>query len=640
MVQSTRKTGGKNRLKIKKGSVLMENHLESKRFEDFLKDKHNPLVYCLLSVDGEDFLVKNSFEVTLHQKTNAHDEFTIVVPDDALDSFEGYLFEHSKYLLGKNIGIGYWRYGSEQQRFSGIITGIRNKRNDGGGYGTLYITGKSPSVLLENGKVSRSFEHQNLEQILKDIGKDYPSEAQIHPIQLNNKMPLPYTVQYKESDFEFIQRLAIRYGEYFYYNGQQLIFGNKVEETIELGENRELIDVEISLETQAQDFGWVGYDAERGERWEKSSQGKMTQWKENSFQTVALNASKKLFNKVPQSMFNHLGNDSEAEVHLLKEKENREGVIWVKGRSREPNLKIGSRVRLIDINDKAMETYRILEIKHYHNGNEYYNEFVGIPDVFHPPYQNSEALPIGEEQMAKVVDNNDPLGMGRVRVQMAWQEHNQTKTPWIRLVQPYAGSDKGFYFIPEIGEEVLIGFEGGNAEKPYIIGTQYNGKEKSGYADSDNKIKAIHTRSGHIMKFTEEESIIITDKSGNEIHLDTTGGNINITAPNTMTLNAKNLNINVSENMTTSVGMNTTETIGMNKTISVGMMKALSIGADFMTNVVGKLTYFVKGDMETYGEQGHKVVGLKEIEVNSGGSMHHHSEKEVQNNSNEHSKSF
>ena len=107
-----------------------------------------------------------------------------------------------------------------------------------------------------------------------------------------------------------------------------------------------------------------------------------------------------------------------------------------------------------------------------------------------------------------------------------------------------------------------------------------------------------------------------------------------------MTLNAKNLNINVSENMTTSVGMNTTETIGMNKTINVGMMKVLSIGADFMTNVVGKLTYFVKGDMETYGEQGHKVVGLKEIEVNSGGSMHHHSEKEVQNNSNEHSKSF
>jgi type VI secretion system secreted protein VgrG len=64
------------------------------------------------------------------------------------------------------------------------------------------------------------------------------------------------------------------------------------------------------------------------------------------------------------------------------------------------------------------------------------------------------------------------------------------------------------------------------------------------------------------VKFTEDESIIITDKSGNEIHLDTTGSNINITAPETMNLNCKNLNINVGENMTTSVGQNITTSAG------------------------------------------------------------------------------
>jgi uncharacterized protein involved in type VI secretion and phage assembly len=70
-----------------------------------------------------------------------------------------------------------------------------------------------------------------------------------------------------------------------------------------------------------------------------------------------------------------------------------------------------------------METYRIIEIRHYHSGSQYYNEFVGIPDFFNAaPYIDTEALPKGEEQPARVADNNDPLGMGRVRVQFPWQE--------------------------------------------------------------------------------------------------------------------------------------------------------------------------------------------------------------------------
>lgn len=58
----------------------------------------------------------------------------------------------------------------------------------------------------------------------------------------------------------------------------------------------------------------------------------------------------------------------------------------------------------------------------------------------------------------------------------------------------------------------------------------------------DNCVKFIQTRSGHRVVFTEDESIIMTDKSGSEIHLDTTGSNINITSPETMMLNCKNMN--------------------------------------------------------------------------------------------------
>ena len=609
-------------------------------FGEWLSDKENPMVYCLLSLDGEPFLSRNSYEVILEQKTNAHDTFSIIVPDDALDTYEGFVMENSKKLLGKKISLSYWQYGSENQVFSGIVTGLKNRKESG--YGKLVITGHSPSILLENGRADRSFEQLSLSQIVKEIGVNYPQEGKIHAEEqeLNVRRVLPYTVQSQESDFGFIQRLATRYGEYFYYNGKELIFGNKAEPVLELSEGRELIELEFELGLKAQGFSGLAYDAEKGESIQHNAQEVQTEWKENALQAVAVQASKQLFGNAPKSVFSGSEKSQELEEMLLKEKENRESLIWVRGRSRDSRLKNGSRAKLTDINGRAMETYRIVEIRHYYNGDEYYNEFVGVSDVLHPPYQDSGAFPKSQEQIGRVVENADPLGLGRVRVQMVWQEAGSEKTPWIRLLQPHSGSGKGFYFVPEIGEEVLVGFQGGNAEKPYVIGTQYNGKEKSGYADKENNIKAVHTRSGHKLVFTEDESILITDKSGNEILLDTKGSNITITAPETMTLNAKNLNINVSQNMTTNVGMNASENISMNKTTSIGLVNLLNVGADFMTNVVGKLSYFIKGDMETYGEKDRKITSLKGIETISEGQQEYHSEKEMRNNSGEKSKLF
>ena len=609
-------------------------------FGEWLSDKENPMVYCLLSLDGEPFLSRNSYEVILEQKTNAHDTFSIIVPDDALDTYEGFVMENSKKLLGKKISLSYWQYGSENQVFSGIVTGLKNRKESG--YGKLIITGHSPSILLENGRADHSFEQLSLSQIVKEIGVNYPQEGKIHAEEqeLNVRRVLPYTVQSQESDFGFIQRLATRYGEYFYYNGKELIFGNKAEPVLELSEGRELIELEFELGLKAQGFSGLAYDAEKGESIQHNAQEVQTEWKENALQAVAVQASKQLFGNASKSVFSGSEKSQELEEMLLKEKENRESLIWVRGRSRDSRLKNGSRAKLTDINGRAMETYRIVEIRHYYNGDEYYNEFVGVSDVLHPPYQDSGAFPKSHEQMGRVVENADPLGLGRVRVQMMWQKAGSEKTPWIRLLQPHSGSGKGFYFVPEIGEEVLVGFQGGNAEKPYVIGTQYNGKEKSGYADKENSIKAVHTRSGHKLVFTEDESILITDKSGNEILLDTKGSNITITAPETMTLNAKNLNINVSQNMTTNVGMNAYENISMNKTTSIGLVNLLNVGADFMTNVVGKLSYFIKGDMETYGEKDRKITSLKGIETISEGQQEYHSEKEMRNNSGEKSKLF
>ena len=161
-------------------------------------------------------------------------------------------------------------------------------------------------------------------------------------------------------------------------------------------------------------------------------------------------------------------------------------------------------------------------------------------------------------------------------------------------------------------------------------------------------LKSIMTRSGHKVVFTEDESIIITDKSGNEIHLDTTGSNINITAPETMTLNCKNMNINVTENMTTSVGMNQSDTIGMNRSQSIGLNATQSVGAMKMTSVVGdasvfitgKLTEMIEGDVHSETKKERNEISHEDMVLSSNKNINKNAQLEVKNNGGENSKSL
>jgi len=112
--------------------------------------------------------------------------------------------------------------------------------------------------------------------------------------------------------------------------------------------------------------------------------------------------------------------------------------------------------------------------------------------------------------------------MGRVRVTFEWGD---AESPWLRMITPHAGKDRGFYFVPEVGDEVLVGFELGRDRSPYVIGSLYNGKnaQPDQFSDKDD-IKIIRTRSGNEVIFDDTGVITIrNEKNTIELNCESDG---------------------------------------------------------------------------------------------------------------------
>lgn len=140
-----------------------------------------------------------------------------------------------------------------------------------------------------------------------------------------------------------------------------------------------------------------------------------------------------------------------------------------------------------------------------------------------------------------VTNNKDPDGLGRVRVKLPWMA-DDAETDWARIVTPMAGGARGLYLLPEVDDEVLVAFEHGNPETPYVLGALWNGKDKppESNADGKNNMRTLKSRSGHIVRLDDTdkaEKIEILDKSGkNSIVISTKDNTITISADADITI--------------------------------------------------------------------------------------------------------
>ncbi|QUB86161.1 hypothetical protein J5A51_02545 [Prevotella fusca JCM 17724] len=478
-----------------------------------------------------------------------------------------------------------------------------------------------------------------------------------------------YLCQYGESQFGFIRRLASQYKEWLYYDGTSLVFGRPktLPDSVCLEFGTTLSSLDIGIQTLARPKKAYSYHSSSDQQMDEASPSETAG--QDLLARKAVAASMKLFSVPARQYAEQRVNSGPELVDYMRRKQSAETAEshYVTAESRVPGLCVGSVVKIDSsfyqsfrsLSRRTLGEFIITEIVHEVGEDGYYrNRFKALPSALEVIPVPDARIPHAETQMATVTRNDDPKGSGRIQVRMNWQADDMN-TNWIRVMTPDGGSssdvksNRGFVFIPEVGDHVLVGFRHGDPSRPYAMGSLFNGFTGKG-GGPKNSIKSLRTRSGiSVILNDDNRSLEIKDAGGSSIHLDG-NGNILLNAPKNIQLHAGNdmsfmaghdLQVNVGNTQTTNIGNMLLTNVMQKILVNTPFMQQLV--ADFFhtqagkallnsqnqikieapeTNVVGEQELFIhsanktvvnsQGTMEMRGEQGmHELNTAKEYET-------------------------
>ena len=464
----------------------------------------------------------------LHQPINDHHRFELTLDFEVVAK----ALKDGTEWLGKRIQFK--KRETRSPLFVGVVTKVNAYRKNLDS-GHVCVSGYSTTYLLENGKSCHSWIGRTLGEIVKELCRKAGVQAQVEP---EHDKSVGYVCQYGESDFTFIRRLAKKYQEWLYYDGAKLVFGKpKKPKAVKLEFDTTLTSFEMGVQTLARPARVFSYQSKNDHSMAENTPNKPSGL--DQLGSKAFQASLEMF-KEPALQYAasrvHYMQEMEMYVKKKQEAEAAESHYMV-GTSEEAQLTAGSVVRITSpfgerigsVTKASLGEYLIIDIEHsVGEGNYYANKFRAIPSgVQSLPLPDVE-LAVAETQMARVTDNADPEGKGRVQVQMNWQVDNM-HTDWIRVMTPDGGggenvaTNRGFVFIPEVGDHVLVGFRHGDPNRPYVMGSLFNGITGGG-GGKGNSCKSITTRSGSTLALNDETgSVKLADPKTARLEMDGKG---------------------------------------------------------------------------------------------------------------------
>ena len=472
--------------------------------------------------DGEEFLFES---LMLEQKMNSCHYFEVVKEffsqDEMWQAKPGELIG----MIGSRVLI-YLEHldGSHPYEFSGWVTDVQidswedfagrsdNRRRSN----KVRIIGQGDVVKLDGAATMHSFVDCSLSSIVAQTTQDSRLEVKCNP---KYKALLPYAMQYGESKFEFLNRLSYTYGELFFYDGRTLFFGTPDDPRSEdLYVDQDLTSLRTYSSAVPRKYIGYGY-LPMEDQFVRTPEC----FKPNDKHWLIDTITKRSDYLFPDKGVVEAGTPAYHDSHIYDMADNRRSdaagrMMNIEGETRTCRIKLGGLVNVffpLKMDVPWLGQYRIIQIIHRvdKNGN-YSNHFVAIPSQYEYVPERFMHKLVAYPEVATVSDNNDPKGQGRVKVQFYWQKPLSLSTNWLGVQTPDAGSsdkvssNRGWVTIPEVGDQVMVGFEHGDPHRPFVMGSLFHGKSGIG-GGVDNKNKSFSTKQGNYFRLNGSNGSVV-----------------------------------------------------------------------------------------------------------------------------------
>lgn len=592
-----------------------------------------------IKIDGKaipDQAMQEVLESTVESSLHLPDACTIRVHDVDFKWLDEKLFQE-----GKEVEI---QAGEGRDTLFTIFQGeITTLEMDLAAMGvpTLTVRCLDKAHRLHRGKFRRTFEQVKDSDIVKKIATEMGLQQDVD----ETAQVRPWVIQNNETNWEFLSMLAERSGCRLYLEGKDKLSFKKVadqaskEVEVEWGKDLRSFRVRVSSSPQVNEVIVRGWDpgskqpivgsakrpAGTVQIQERGEGGKVSSEAFGEAKMVIVDRpihTQAEADQLAQSTLDEIGG-SFVEA---------DGLCYG-----QAQLRPGQAIKLKNIGNRFSGEYKVTSTNHTYSPAEgFTTQFVvsGKQPQTLLSILSSDSKPDGKASpnagnivVAIVTDNLDPEGLGRVKLKYPWLTEDH-QSHWARIVAPMAGGGRGFYFLPEIDDEVLVAFEHGDVNKPYVIGALWNGVDKpietNGKAVASGKVnrRTIKTRIGHTIllddtggagemslttcnghhltlndggrkieaKTTLGHNIVlddggmmlsVTDMTGaNSIVIDSKTGSMNLTCIGDMSLQCLNFSLLAAAAVEVTAGAELGMTVAAAATVTAGAEVAITSGAN------------------------------------------------------------
>lgn len=624
-----------------------------------------------IELDGAKYSL-DKFKMTQKLLKPCRLEFVLrKAPEEDIDEVQ---FTTCGSIIGKDVTLSV-QTDSMEQEISGFAAGSQNADIEFEGFVVfakatrkeseyaIEVVAETKDSVMKDSPNFNIYNEMTLADIVKDVTDYAEVDAEIDP-KLTDK--IFYTVEFDETNYEFLQRLARRHGEWMFNNGKKLHFGKFGEQdSITLKyPSQDLTEYSARLKTfhTGSHFVQLTYNESHAFAMYKADENKLSDCGNKLLDTTYAASNDKYKHKTgfesvsmgmerddDVSQRGDIGNNLFKEPPTAYRAGRRTNMLIYEGCSYCSKMKIGAKLSIKDnyINtgssqeksEVQQDEILITEVVHSFNIDQRYsNTFKGITAAIdYPPYLDPTIYPVCEHPIKGIVkDTEDPKHWGRVRIrfyvpQARGNDVNDSSkwTPWIHVSQPYLGSVNtkfGTHLIPEIDSQVFVEFVGGNMERPYVAGCNMSAVSTpvdDEWYPGDNNVKAIRTASGHTIEihdtannddFGDKGFIRIYDNKLNyyEVLLSTDKKLISLRSSGDISLNAGgNITLKAGGGINASAGGEITEKAGSNISQSAGGGISASASSDISQTAGGNINIEAGADFVSSagGNADHSATG-------------------------------